>query len=90
MHEQERTFGIPVTTVSIFYRAKINLMDGKNAIVGEHTEVQVDSLVVFCTINTRAGRLLQRKGPRVKRGVGVSRSWRCKGKDRQQTAREQD
>ena len=39
---------------------------------GELTEVQVDGLVVFCAVNTRTDRLLQRESPRVERGVGAS------------------
>jgi hypothetical protein len=76
MQEQERTVGIPVGTSRYSTEQKSNQWIGKRD-CGEHTEVQVDGLVVFCTVNTRTDRLLQRKSQRVERGVGVS-CWRCK------------
>jgi hypothetical protein len=36
MHEQERTVGIPVTMIKIFYRAKIESMDRKTRLWGTY------------------------------------------------------
>ncbi len=89
MNEQERTIGVRVTDINIFCRARIEIKDRKQRL-GEHTEVQINSLVVFCTIDTRTGRHLQMKSIWVERGVGVSCCRGCQSQYGQQTACKQE